>query len=203
LCSPKTIKTELKVDATFKKWKGETMKSLLQQTGKPRKKTVHFPRNMAAFVAAILLMIFFAAAEASAHEWTLNGRKVNALVSGFDGRTVTFELQNNRSTTVNVQDLSAEDLQYLKALVDLYSQPKTDRRASFNRRIQLRQLQVQLEQYRSQWYEMWVVQFVSPRGEYFYWAYPVRNSYQAMTRARYQFPNSRILFVKKLHRQYR
>ena len=35
----------------------------------------------------------------SAHQWTINNKKVNAYVKNFDGRFVTFELKNKKNET--------------------------------------------------------------------------------------------------------
>lgn len=154
------------------------------------------------FAAALITVFAIPMSGAMAHEWTIDKQKTKATVRAFDGQTVTFELPNRKMKSVSVQQLNKNDLGYLKTLVELSSYNRDRSSDTRDRAIQMAQLQVMLEQYRSQWYELWVVQFVGPGGQYFYWAYPVRNSYQAMVRAQYQFPQARILWVRKLRRQF-
>ncbi len=152
-------------------------------------------------VACFMLLVALPAT-VSAHQWTIDNKKVDAYVKNFDGRNVTFVLKNNQTKTVSVQDLNREDLAYLKTLVELQNAMVSSQQSARRTAIEYKQLQVQLEQYRSQWYELWVVHFVGPSGERFWWAYPVRNSYQAMTNGSRQFPGARIVAVRKLTRQW-
>ena len=157
-------------------------------------------------IAAVTASIAFACLSfqprwADAHEWMLGGQPTEAEVIGLEGELVTFRTAAGRQLAVSIQDLNDKDMSYLQAVVELSNHSYQRRMERLDRAMQLRQTQIQLEQFRSQWYDLWVVQMVSPRGEYFWWAYPVRNSYQAQVRAETQFPAAHIVGIAKLNRR--
>ena len=159
------------------------------------------PINSTAFLPAALLALLVAvfcnSEIASAHEWSLviegKPQKVEAKIVDFDGKEVVLEAKNGVRKPFPINELTDEDLEYLKNLV-VVSQSKVQEKLNL-KQLQQEQLQNQLT-YR----DIWEVQLIAPNGQTVLRRYLARNSGDAAYQARADYPNARVGTERKLFR---
>ena len=128
---------------------------------------------------------------ASAHEWTLDGQQVEAKAIDFNGSHVLLEGRSGKRKTVAINELNAGDLQYLTNLLSI-------RNAEIQKRLESQQLEQQRIQVLAQFVDVWTVSMVAPNGEQAWRNYFANDSITAKRLAYREFPNARIVSLRKL-----
>ncbi|MEM9942358.1 MAG: hypothetical protein AAF939_12405 [Planctomycetota bacterium] len=131
--------------------------------------------------------------EGLCHEWTINGRSIEAKVVNFEGEKVVLEDRAGTQKSVPVNELNADDLQYLANLLAI-------RNAEIQQRLEQQQLQQQQTQFLSQYLDVWTVRMVAANGETGWRNYLAANSLHAKQLAWSEFPNTRIVGVQRVRR---
>jgi hypothetical protein len=158
------------------------------------------------------LLVWLANDEAQARRWTVNRKRLDGELVTVAGNQVIVRLRNGRVREIPAADLSADDLNFVQALLALGNNgaaaPAAPAPAVIAGNGMARvesllesSLTYQAAQFRSQWYDLWIVQFVRPDGFPYWVAVFARDSYTATRMAVSRDSMSRLLFVKRLNRR--
>ncbi|MFK7770448.1 MAG: hypothetical protein AB8B55_24775 [Mariniblastus sp.] len=155
-----------------------------------RTNTSTLSKGLVLFLSLALGLI---CAAAFGHEWTVDGKKVKAKPVDFNGTEVLLEDEKGKRKSIEINTLTAEDLQYLTNLL-------TIRNAGIQQKLERQQLQQQKAQLMSQFVDVWTVRLVAPNGETGWKNYFALDSRQAKQLAFNEFPNARVISVQRLRR---
>ncbi|MEM9412838.1 MAG: hypothetical protein AAGA30_17125, partial [Planctomycetota bacterium] len=153
--------------------------------------------NLGGFKAILFILTFIVlgliCSTGFSYEWTINGVKVTAKAIDFNGSQVILEDNNGSKKAVPVNELTAEDLQYLTNLLQI-------RNAEIQLQLERQQIRQQQAQLVSQFVDVWTVRMVAPNGETGWRNYFAANSLHAKQLAWNEFPNARITSVQRVRR---
>ena len=107
----------------------------------------------------------------------------------FNDRQILLKTEKDKMLTINVGELSENDLEYLNHFVQLRKE-----------QIARQQLQQQQFQNLSRFFDLWAVELVAPNGERIEQPYLARSSQQAAALALRDFPFARVGYTRKLSR---
>ena len=146
-------------------------------------------------IVAAMVSVGSTTGVASAHEWTvkIEGKEqhVEAKVVNFDGQQVLLEASNGVKQSFPVDELNDSDTHYLSDIVvakEAVAQNKTLKK----------ELQVELNELRLGYNDVWAVQLIAPNGGTVVRNYLALNNRQAAILAHRDFPNARVGAMRKL-----
>ena len=145
----------------------------------------------ASWILFVFLLLGLICSSAIGHEWTVDGKKVKAKPVDFNGTKVLLEDQNGKQKAVPINELVAEDLQYLTNLLSI-------RNAEIQQYLEKQQIQQQQAQLMSRFVDVWTVRMVARNGTVGWRNYFAANSLQAQQQARREFSNVQITTVQRL-----
>ncbi|MGI9518283.1 MAG: hypothetical protein ACR2NP_14605 [Pirellulaceae bacterium] len=136
---------------------------------------------------------------AEARQWTVEGRPVDAVFLDFNGSQVLLGTADGEQHVVYLQHLGDADVQYVRSLLEVREMTSQIRTQEARTQIELANLRLEQEKFRSRWSKVWYIEMQGPNGVLFYRYYRGNNSAIAEDAARYEFPHARILITKKLY----
>ncbi|MEL7499213.1 MAG: hypothetical protein AAFN77_16515 [Planctomycetota bacterium] len=145
------------------------------------------------FLLLLFLLLGMFCATAMGHEWTIDGKKVEAKVVNYNQSHVLLEDNQGRRKSFAINSLNAEDLQYLTNLA-------TIQQGEQQRVLAQQQLQQQQALLLSQYVDVWTVWMFDRNGRYGSRNYFATNSAQAIRLALQEFPQVRVSGVQRLRR---
>jgi hypothetical protein len=149
-------------------------------------------RTLSTTISILLIAASFAmATSAEARRWAIGDNKqlVEAKVVDFNSQQVLFRTGKQELITVQVEDLSDDDLAYLTNLAHIRQME-----------IARQQLRWQKLQNLSRYFDVWEVELIAPNGERIVRPYLARSNADAILNARSDFPVAEIGYVKKIRR---
>jgi hypothetical protein len=140
---------------------------------------------------ALTIAIFVAvSSSADAHQWTIDGKQVNAKAVDVNSTHVLLEDSNGYRKAVALNRLVERDMERLSNMVNVAS-------AKQQLRFQKEQLKAQRISNMSEYSSTWNVRMVAPNGTSGTRTYFADNSLAATRMARRDFPNAQVMNVAK------